>query len=75
MTVFGLALDWAGVGSLATGVIAAIALSVALKELRSSRKSSAQEIYKEFLVKSLEHPAFIFPDPKKELASRIWTGR
>ena len=65
MIFLGLDLDWSGVGAMITATIAAIALFYAGKELRAARAQTAQDIYKEFLIKSLEHPEFIYPDSNK----------
>jgi hypothetical protein len=72
MTFLNLSLDWSGVGAIITAAIATVALLIALRELRVGREATVQEIYKEFLIQSLQYPRFICPDetlvnPDKQL--------
>jgi hypothetical protein len=75
ITFLGLPLDWAGVGAMITAAIAGIALLYAGKELRSARTHTAQDIYKEFLIRSLEHPEFICPEPEEVDPDRQLFGK
>jgi hypothetical protein len=75
MSILGLNLDWSGVGAMATAVAAIIALLFAWQQISAARVASAQDIYKEFLVRSLEHKDFIYPVGKVDTEDEKFDGK